>query len=52
MNVTGINGIWLDAMNCVHVAIYNVQGIYINGAPATGGSVSCDVRDFKVVIRQ
>jgi hypothetical protein len=43
------NGVWFDSNNCLHLAIYGVREIYINGAPAVGGTVVCDVREFRVV---
>lgn len=46
-----VNGIWVDGAGCYHFSIYNVREIYVNGLPAAGGNVICDVRDFRVVVK-
>lgn len=46
-----LNGMWFDGAGCLHVSIYGVKEIYVNDAAASGGSVFCDVRNFKVVVQ-
>jgi hypothetical protein len=37
------NAIWLDSAGCVHLDIYGVKSLMVNGLAASGGTVVCNV---------
>lgn len=46
-----VNGIWFDVSGCIHFSMFGIREIYVNGRPAAGGMVVCDVRDFRVIVK-